>query len=62
MRTDRIKGQQWDAINLKQIDSQIKSVYLIYPDGVCDKEKANFIQQNQKYINKEEYSAIDSII
>ena len=31
MRTDRIKGQQWDALNLKKINQSISSVYLIYP-------------------------------
>nr|DAF20291.1 MAG TPA: restriction endonuclease [Inoviridae sp.] len=60
MRTDRIKGNQWDAINLKQIDTSIERVYLIYPDGA--KEEKDFIRQNNKFINLEEYSAIDEII
>lgn len=60
MRTDRIKGQQWDAINLKEIESSIKRVYLVYPDASLE-EKA-FIRQNKKYIDNDEYSAIDAIV
>lgn len=62
MRTDRIKGQQWDALNLKEIDNNIKAVYLVYPDGISKSEKAEFIRQNYKYSNFDEYSAIDAIV
>lgn len=61
MRTDRIKGQQWDAINLKEIDPTITQVYLVYPDGISEDGKAEFVRQNNKYINKDEYSAIDGV-
>lgn len=62
MRTDRIKGQQWDAVNLKGIDSSIKYVYLVYPDDVDIAEKNQFIKQNDKYVNKREFSAIDGVV
>lgn len=62
MRTDRIKGQQWDAINLKEIDPLITRVYLIYPDGVSEDIKKEFVRQNNKYVNKDEYSLIDAIV
>lgn len=62
MRTDRIKGQQWDALNLKEIDKNITYVYLVYPDGLSTRENNSFIQQNNKYINHKEYSAIDAIV
>lgn len=62
MRTDRIKGQQWDAANLRNIDPSITHVYLIYPDSVSDDIKNEFIRQNDKYSNKDEYSAIDEVI
>lgn len=62
MRTDRIKGQQWDAVNLKEIDPLITHVYLIYPDGITDEIKDEFLRQNKKYANKEEYSIIDAIV
>ena len=42
MRTDRIKGQQWDAVNLKEIDPQITKAYLVFPDGVPEKDRNEF--------------------
>lgn len=60
MRTDRIKGQQWDAINLKEIEASIKKVYLIYPDAASG--ESEFVRQNMKYANNDEYSAIDAVI
>lgn len=60
MRTDRIKGQQWDAINLKNSDPTIVKVYLVYPDA-CTEEN-DFIRQNEKYSSKYEYSAIDGVV
>lgn len=62
MRTDRIKGQQWDALNLKELDPLITHVYLVYPDGLENKELSEFVRQNSKYINKEEYSIIELIV
>jgi len=62
MRTDRIKGQQWDAINLKEIDPSITKAYLVYSDGVNDHDKAEFERQHHKYISGYEFSAIDGVI
>lgn len=60
MRNDRLKGQQWDAVNLKSLDQSITKVYLIYPDA-CSEEKL-FVNKNKKYETNYEYSAIDGII
>lgn len=62
MRTDRIKGQQWDAINLKSINPSITNAFLVYPDGLPENDRNEFIRQNQKYISGYEYSAIDGVI
>lgn len=62
MRTDRIKGQQWDAINLKEIDTSIAKAYLVYSDAVSEHDKAEFERQHQKYVSGYEYSAIDGVI
>ena len=62
MRTDRIIGQQWDAKRLKEIDCNITSAYLIYPDGLPKDEQDKFIKQCKKYLNREDYSAIDAIV
>jgi len=62
MRTDRIKGNQWDSFNLKEIDKTISKCYLVYPDSVSDKDKKEFVRQNEKYINNVEFSLIDGIV
>jgi len=59
MRSDRVKGQQWDSINLKDIDAKITRAYLVYPDSAGVLE---FQKKNDKIKNKEEYSALDAII
>lgn len=61
-RTDRIKGQQWDADHLKQLNTAIKRVYLVYPDNALEKEKIAFRKQQQKYDNLCEFSRIDRIL
>ena len=62
MKTDRVKGHQWDTINLKEIDPLITRAYIVYPDGISDDLKNEFIRQNNKYIDNYEYSAIDAIV
>lgn len=62
MRTDRIKGQQWDAVNLREIDPLITHVYLVYPDGISDDIKKEFLRQDKKYQDRDEYSVIDAIV
>lgn len=62
MRTDRIKGQQWDASNIKAVEPSIKKAYLIYPDGVSEDEKAKFVSQAERYRKETVYSVIDDIL
>lgn len=62
MRTDRVKGQQWDTYNLKEINPNITSAFLVYSDCKNLVETSNFEKQNIKYTTNEEYSAIDAII
>lgn len=61
-RSDRVKGNQWDSYNIKQIDSSISRAVLVYPDGLPQDEKDNFIAHNLKILNKIHYSAIDTIV
>lgn len=61
-RSDRIKENQWDAFNIKRIDDTVKEAFLIYPDSVSDKIKADFIRQRNKYDNREEVTEIDHIL
>ena len=59
MRTDRIKGQQWDSANIKELDSTISMSYLVYPDTA---NAEDFQSQNRKITDCYEYSAIDEIV
>lgn len=61
-RTDRIKGQQWDADHLKLLNTDIERVYLVYPDDALPKEKVAFEKQQEKYDNMCEFSRIDRIL
>ncbi len=58
-RQDRIKSPQWDASNLKEIDSSITGAFLAYSDDCKDPEP--FRKQDEKYVTQYELSAIDRI-
>ena len=45
LRTDRVKGQQWDTYNIKNINKNIVKALLIYPDGISEKEEKEFQKQ-----------------
>ena len=62
LRNDRIKEQQWDAINIKEINPQIKKAFLVYPDGLPERIKNDFESKSYKYSSGYEYSAIDVIV
>ena len=62
LRTDRIKGQQWDSSRIKIVDGMIQKSLLVYPDDVPEKEQRAFVAQRQKYETKFEYSCIDDIV
>ena len=62
MRTDRIKGNQWDAFNLRQLIPDITFAAIVYPDSTSEKDLIAFEHQRNKYINQKEYSEIDDII
>lgn len=62
MRTDRIKGNQWDVYNLKRIIPEIEFAALVYPDGLDESIVREFDRQRDKYVSGKEYSVIDDII
>ena len=61
-RTDRIKGQLWDAENLKRLDPLIEMAFLAYPDDALAKEVRAFERQKEKYDSGEEISSLDDVI
>ena len=61
-RTDRIKGQQWDADHIKMLDPMVVRVYLVYPDEATAKDKNAFVAQQRKFDTNWEFSRIDRIL
>lgn len=61
-RTDRIKGQQWDAENLKRLDPLIEKAILTYPDDVKRGDELAFAKQKNKYDTGLEVSSLDDIL
>lgn len=61
-RTDRIKGQQWDADNLKRLDTRIEKAVLTYPDDTPSNEIRSFQKQRRKYETGLEITRLDDIV
>lgn len=61
-RSDRLKGNQWDSYNIKEIDPSISKSLLVYPDDLSEKDKDDFISYKYKILNKIHFSAIDDIV
>jgi len=62
MRSDRIKGQQWDAINIKSLVPSITKAFLCYPDGAEDRDVRGFSSLAERFKTNADYSAIDDIL
>ena len=61
-RSDRLKGNQWDSYNIKEIDPTISKSVLVYPDDLSQDDKDDFIAYKLKILNKIHFSAIDDIV
>lgn len=61
-RSDRLKGNQWDADNIKQIESKVKKAYIIYPDGCKDKDRSAFANKHEDYSHKISHTALDGCL
>ncbi|MBQ1984412.1 MAG: MspI family type II restriction endonuclease, partial [Spirochaetaceae bacterium] len=61
-RSDRLKGNQWDTYNIKEIDPSISKSVLVYPDDLLQDDKDDFLQYKFKIINRKHFSAIDDIV
>jgi len=61
-RSDRLKGNQWDSYNIKEIDQSINYSVLVYPDDLSDDDKEDFITYKFRIINHVHFSAIDDIV
>lgn len=61
-RSDRLKGNQWDSYNIKEIDNSINKSILVYPDDLSQNDKDDFITYKLKIKNHIHFSAIDEIV
>ena len=59
---DRIKGQYWDALNIKQLDNNVKYAYLVYPDSLNTDDKHAFVAKDNKIHTNGEYATIDALL
>ncbi|MBQ6472316.1 MAG: MspI family type II restriction endonuclease [Victivallales bacterium] len=62
LRTDRVKGQQWDSDRIKNRDEAITKAFLVYPNDLSQKVLDEFVAQREKYRMRSEFSRIDDII
>ena len=61
-RSDRVKGQQWDAFNVKAIIPEAKHAFLVFPDNAEERDKVGFKGLSKRIRDAVEYSAIDDIL
>ena len=61
-RSDRLKGNQWDTYNIKEIDPSINYSILVYPDDLSKDLKDDFIAYKMRILNHQHFSAIDNIV
>lgn len=61
-RSDRIKGQYWDALNIKQLNHNVKDAYLVYPDSLAANDKHDFEIRDSKIHTNGEFATIDALL
>lgn len=59
---DRITEQQWHSEHIKRLNAYVKKAYVVVPDGLDSKEKANATNYNDKIVGKKIYSALDGVV
>ena len=62
IRSDRMNIQQWNAEHLKRLNGYIKKAYVVYPNGLSEKEQKNADNYQQKLLNSKQYSAVDGVV
>lgn len=61
-RSDRFKGNEWDAFNIKSIDKSITNTYMVYADGLNPKEELEFARYSVKCNNGNLYTPFTDIV
>lgn len=62
IRSDRMNIQQWNAEHLKRLNGYIKKAYVVYPNGLSDKELRNAKNYQDKLQEGTQYSAVDGVV
>ncbi len=62
IRSDRMNIQQWNAEHLKRLNGYIKKAYVIYPNGLDEKELKNARSYQKKLEEGKQYSAVDGVV
>lgn len=62
IRSDRVKGNQFDAQNIRKIEPNVKKIYLVTSDFADPREVANRKNYSEAIRNKRLYSEIDDVI
>lgn len=62
IRSDRVKGNQFDAQNIRKINSNVTKIYLVTSDFADSKEVYNRKKYSQDIRQKRLYSKIDDVI
>lgn len=62
IRSDRMNIQQWNAEHLKRLNGYIKKAYVVYPNGLSDKELRNAKNYQGKLEEGTQYSAVDGVV
>lgn len=60
-RSDRIKEQFWDTVNLKHLDNKITKAYLVYPTAIAPEEEQKFKAAAKLIVTKEVLTSLDAI-
>lgn len=61
IRTDRMNIQQWNAEHLKRLDGYIRKAFVVYPNGLPEKEEKLARSYQCKLAEARAYSAVDGV-
>ncbi len=62
IRSDRMNIQQWNAEHLKRLNGYIKKAFVVYPNGLSEKEAKNAQNYQNKLQEARAYSAVDAVV
>ena len=62
IRSDRMNIQQWNAEHLKRLNGYIKKAFVVYPNGLSEKEEKIAKSYQSKLADARAYSAVDGVL